>query len=328
MFACPEDLDPRTVCVQAKPLARERGLVFKGSPDSVIPHPMAEFRRVPMRRLIARLGLSEFNNIGPLVDHRFTPKQVNILLKQHAGAPAVPQVKTGDRVREGDLLARARAGKTWRTGPCQHRRPGDSTAGFDRHRCLREGVNVTTEINSVGLIELSSVATGFLVEDLMLKAGSVQLLLARTICSGKFLIVVSGDVTSVQAALHAGAAAAGPSLIERRQIARVHPSVLAAISQSVDIDPKQLRSIGVIETFSAASVIEAADTAVKSANVTLLRVHLAMALGGKGFVVMAGDVSSVQAAVAAASKTAADDGMLVGRGVIPAPSPELFRDYI
>ncbi len=193
---------------------------------------------------------------------------------------------------------------------------------------IGEGVNVTMEINSVGLIELSSVATGYLVEDLMLKAGSVQLLLARTICSGKFLIVVSGDVTSVQAALHAGAAAAGASLIERRQIARVHPSVLAAISQSVDIDPRQLRSIGVIETFSAASVIEAADTAVKSANVTLLRVHLAMALGGKGFVVMAGDVSSVQAAVAAASKTAADDGMLVGRGVIPAPSPELFRDYI
>ena len=184
------------------------------------------------------------------------------------------------------------------------------------------------EINSVGLIELSSVATGYLVEDLMLKAGSVQLLLARTICSGKFLIVVAGDVTSVQAALHAGAATAGASLIERRQIARVHPSVLAAISQSVDIDPKQLRSIGVIETFSAASVIEAADTAVKSANVTLLRVHLAMALGGKGFVLMAGDVSSVQAAVAAASKTTADDGMLVGRCVIPAPSPELFRDYV
>jgi len=193
---------------------------------------------------------------------------------------------------------------------------------------IGEGVNVTMEINSVGLIELSSVATGYLVEDVMLKAGSVQLLLARTICSGKFLIVVAGDVTSVQAALHAGVAAAGPSLIERRQIARVHPSVLAAISQSVDVDPKQLRSIGVIETFSAASVIEVADTAVKSANVTLLRVHLAMALGGKGFVLMAGDVSSVQAAVAAASKTAADEGMLVGRGVIPAPSPELFRDYI
>ena len=57
-------------------------------------------------------------------------------------------------------------------------------------------------------------------------------------------------------------------------------------------------------------------------------VVLAMALGGKGMALMAGDVSSVQAAVASAAKIAADDGMLVGRSVIPAPSPELFRDYI
>ncbi|MGA3264897.1 MAG: 4Fe-4S dicluster domain-containing protein, partial [Terracidiphilus sp.] len=53
MYACPEDLDPKTVCVQNKPLARERDLTFKGSPESITPHPLAEFRRVPMRRLIA-----------------------------------------------------------------------------------------------------------------------------------------------------------------------------------------------------------------------------------------------------------------------------------
>lgn len=187
---------------------------------------------------------------------------------------------------------------------------------------------MASEINSIGLIELSSVATGFAVEDVMLKAGDIRLLMARSICSGKFLIVVSGDVASVSAAVEAGAAAASASLIEKRQIARLHPTVLQAISSSVDIDPKDLRSIGVVETFSAASIIEVADAAVKSANVTLLRIHLAMALGGKGFVMMAGDVASVQAAVAAGSKVAAEDGMLVGRSVIPAPSAELFRDYI
>jgi len=53
-----------------------------------------------------------------------------------------------------------------------------------------------------------------------------------------------------------------------------------------------------------------------------------MALGGKGFLLMAGDVSSVQAAVATGSEVAAKDGMLVGRCVIPAPCEELFRDYI
>jgi Na+-translocating ferredoxin:NAD+ oxidoreductase RnfC subunit len=111
MYACPEDLDPKNVCVQAKPLARERGLTFKGDPASITPHPLAEFRRVPMRRLIARLGLGEFNNTGPLVDYSFTPRSVNILLKQHTGVAALPVVKCGDRVRVGDLLAAPPQGK-------------------------------------------------------------------------------------------------------------------------------------------------------------------------------------------------------------------------
>lgn len=111
MWACPEDLDPKTVCVQNKPQARERGLTFKGAPDSIVPNPMADFRRVPMKRLIARLGLSEFNNSGPLTKYTFNPRRVNILLKQHAGAPSVAVVKSGDRVHEGDLLAAPKPGK-------------------------------------------------------------------------------------------------------------------------------------------------------------------------------------------------------------------------
>jgi Na+-translocating ferredoxin:NAD+ oxidoreductase RnfC subunit len=111
MFACPEDLDPKTVCVQNKPLARERNLVFHGTPESITPNPMAEFRRVPMRRLMARLGLGEFNNTGPLVEHTFAPRQVNLLLKQHAGAPAISVVTTGQRVRMGELIAEPEKGK-------------------------------------------------------------------------------------------------------------------------------------------------------------------------------------------------------------------------
>lgn len=111
LFSCPEDLDPKNVCVQSKPAARERGLTFKGSAESIEPHPMGEFRRVPMRRLIARLGLSEFNNTGPLIDYEFAPRKVNLPLKQHAGVPAVPVVKSGDRVRESDLVAVPEAGK-------------------------------------------------------------------------------------------------------------------------------------------------------------------------------------------------------------------------
>ncbi len=105
MFACPEDLDPKNVCVQGKPVARERGLTWKGTPESIQPHPMGEYRRVPMRRLIAKLGLGEFVNEGPLTAYNFAPSKVTIPLKQHAGAPAAAVVQCGDRVRTGDLLA-------------------------------------------------------------------------------------------------------------------------------------------------------------------------------------------------------------------------------
>jgi len=111
MFACPEDLDPKNVCVQGKPVARERGLTWKGTPESIQPHPMAEYRRVPMRRLIAKLGLGEFVNEGPLTEHNFAPRKVTLPLKQHAGAPSAAVVKCDDQVHVGDLIAAPEAGK-------------------------------------------------------------------------------------------------------------------------------------------------------------------------------------------------------------------------
>lgn len=184
------------------------------------------------------------------------------------------------------------------------------------------------DLNSIGLLELTSVAVGYLALDAMLKAASVDVLLARSICSGKYLIAVAGDVASVQAAVEAGARVAPGTLIEKRTITRLHPTVFPAVAMAVDIAPTEVKALGIVETFSASSIIDVADTAVKSANVILLRIHLAMALGGKGFVVMTGDVASVEAAVAAGAHCAAEEGMLVGKGVIAAPRKELFRDWV
>jgi microcompartment protein CcmL/EutN len=184
------------------------------------------------------------------------------------------------------------------------------------------------QLSSIGLLEVSSVATGHLALDTMLKAAPVEILMARSICSGKYLIAIAGDVSSVDAAVESGGRAATGSVIEKRTIPRLHPSIFPAISMAVDAVPEQMRAFGIIETFSAASVIQAADAAVKTGNVTLLRIHLAMALGGKGFVAMTGEVSSVEAAVSAGAKIAAEEGMLVARVVIPGPAKEIFREWV
>jgi microcompartment protein CcmL/EutN len=184
------------------------------------------------------------------------------------------------------------------------------------------------ELDSIGLVEVSSIAMGMLAQDAMMKAAPVELLLARTICSGKYLVVVGGDVASVQASVEAGAKICVGSLIERRVIPHVHESVFPAITMAVDLSPEQTKALGVIETFSASSIVDVADAAAKSADITLFRIHLAMAIGGKGFVLMTGDVASVEAAVAAGCAIAAEEGILVGHGVIASPVKEVFREFI
>ena len=110
LYSCPENLDPKNVCTFSKPLARERGLQWKGDPSTVQVHPLMDARRAPMKRLIAKLGLADFNNVGPLDDRVFRPRRVVLPLKQHAGAPAVPAVRPGARVAEGDLIAAPASG--------------------------------------------------------------------------------------------------------------------------------------------------------------------------------------------------------------------------
>ena len=70
------------------------------------------------------------------------------------------------------------------------------------------------------------------------------------------------------------------------------------------------------------------DAAAKCADITLVRIHLAMALGGKAFVTMTGDVSSVEAAVAEGRRVIADAGMLVNAVVISRPHPDVYREVV
>jgi Na+-translocating ferredoxin:NAD+ oxidoreductase RnfC subunit len=91
--------------VAAKPVAREKGLFFAGRPEDVTAHPLASARRVPTRRLMAKLGLTGFRNEGPLEDRALAPRRVVLPLKQHAGAPAGAVVRPGERVRAGDVVA-------------------------------------------------------------------------------------------------------------------------------------------------------------------------------------------------------------------------------
>jgi microcompartment protein CcmL/EutN len=162
----------------------------------------------------------------------------------------------------------------------------------------------------------------------MLKAAAVDLLIARTICSGKYLIVIGGTVSDVEAAMQAGLAAAPDSIIDHMVIPNIHESVFPALGQSVTLSYDHVGALGVVETFSGVSVLAAADAAAKAARVTLFRIHVAMALGGKGLLLMTGTVADVRAGVQAAADEVRQRGLLVSEIVIPRPGRELFGDYL
>ena len=87
-------------------------------------------------------------------------------------------------------------------------------------------------------------------------------------------------------------------------------------------------ALGIIESFNVATLIQAADAMAKSSAVQLLEVRLAMAMGGKAFCSLTGDVASVQAGVAAGRAVLAEAGVLVNAVVISRPHPEVYREVV
>jgi microcompartment protein CcmL/EutN len=179
---------------------------------------------------------------------------------------------------------------------------------------------------AIGLIETSSIAKGFVIADTVLKTANVEILVNRTICPGKYMLLIGGDVDAVNSSVEAGVRAGAHTVVDHFVIANVHPAVFPAISGVAHLP--ELKALGVVESFSVASIIEAADAAVKATPIQLVCIHLAMAIGGKAWVSLTGDVASVQEAVEVAAAVVSRKGLLVEKGVIPAPRPEIVREFI
>jgi Na+-translocating ferredoxin:NAD+ oxidoreductase RnfC subunit len=106
MYACPEDLDPKDVCAKNKHRLAAEGRKWTDPPFN--PR-RAELhmnnRKAPMRRLMTKLGLDGFHNVGPLREDGPQVDAVMLPLTQHVGAPCEPKVKPGQKVSAGDVVA-------------------------------------------------------------------------------------------------------------------------------------------------------------------------------------------------------------------------------
>lgn len=172
---------------------------------------------------------------------------------------------------------------------------------------------------AIGMVELTSIARGIETCDYMVKAAQVDLLRSSTVCPGKYMIIVGGETGDVRAAMAEGIKRGSELVVDTLMLPNVHEQLIPAISMTNQVDVRG--AVGVLEFYSIASAIIAADVAAKAANITLIEVRTGYAIGGKGFVTLTGDVGAVRAAVEAARK---DAELLVETTVIPRPDKKLF----
>lgn len=181
-------------------------------------------------------------------------------------------------------------------------------------------------LETIGFLELNSIAKGVEAADSILKAAEVDLIFAKAGCPGKYYILFTGEVAAVKASLDAGAAIAESYTVDKCVIPRVHPQVIKAINLAAS--PEGVGAVGVMEFFSVTASIYAADAAVKAAEVDLIDVRLGTGIGGKSFVVLTGEVAAVREAVTCGIETENAQGMVVSHVVIPNPRKEIFESLL
>lgn len=179
---------------------------------------------------------------------------------------------------------------------------------------------------SIGLIETNSIAKGIESSDAMMKTAGVELVDAYAICPGKYLILIAGALSDVQSSMDSGAEMAAGTLIDKMLIPNVSPQIVPAILGTSEVD--DIEAVGVLETFTVASCIRAADAAAKAASVKLIEIRLAKGLGGKSFFTLTGEVGAVRSAINSAVKEIKDDGVIVQKVVIPQAHKELRRTLL
>lgn len=178
---------------------------------------------------------------------------------------------------------------------------------------------------AIGMVEYRTVSAGITVADAMVKTSEVDIIEAQTVCPGKYIVIISGDLSAVKAAVDMAKNTYGMHLIDSFVLGNPHDSIFPAIYGATKVE--DISALGIIETYDAAAIIEAADVAAKTAIVDLIEIRLARGMCGKSYLLLTGTVSAVSAAIEKAKAGVGTKGMYLDSSVIAHPDKKI-RDAI
>ena len=169
--------------------------------------------------------------------------------------------------------------------------------------------------HAIALIEYSSIATGILAGDEMLKKAPITVIKSGTVHNGKYLVLIGGSVASVEESYAKGLAVDPDNVIDSMLLPDVHQQLHDGILGSRLECTKE--SLGIIEASSVSTMIKASDAGIKGANVNIVEIRLADDIGGKSFTIYNGSVQEIQAAVEIAKKAVIVPKHWVNETIIP-----------
>ncbi len=179
---------------------------------------------------------------------------------------------------------------------------------------------------AIGMIEFKTVSTGVVAADAMVKAAAVELIEAQTVCPGKYIALITGNLSAVDAAVEVARTQYEEQLIDSFVLGNPHEGIFPAIYGTTHIE--SISSLGILETYDAAAIIVAADIAAKTADVELIELRIAKGMCGKSYLFLCGEISAVSAAIDKARASVAESGMYLDSSVIAHPDPQICKSIL
>lgn len=179
---------------------------------------------------------------------------------------------------------------------------------------------------AIGMIEFKTVATGVVAADAMVKAAAVELIEAQVVCPGKYIALVTGNLSAVDAAVEVARTQYEEQYIDSFVLGNPHEGIFPAIYGTTHVE--NISSLGILETYNAATIIVAADIAAKTAEVELIELRIAKGMCGKSYLFLCGEVSAVSAAIDKARASVAESGMYLDSSVIAHPDPQICKSIL
>ena len=324
MYACPQSLAPRSLLADMKGGLRKAGIRPPQGVQPVPVKPSREYRKVPEERLMARLGLTKYDKDAPMDENVVPVSKVKILLSQHIGAPAQAIVKTGDTVTKGQMIAQHADGLSVSIHASISGRVTEVT---DRHIIIAASrKDVQNMSKAIGMIEFKTTATGITAADTMVKTSDVEIVEAQTVCPGKYIAIITGDLSAVKAAVDAAVTTYEDKCIDSFVLGNPHESLFPAMYGTTQVEG--ISALGILETYDAASIIEAADQAAKTAIVDVIELRIAKGMCGKSYMLLTGEVSAVEASIEKAKEFVAEKGMYLDSSVIAHPDKRMMDSLL